>query len=156
MIFPLLSGWLNSKPSKEYHESFGEKLKQVFKILDDAKVVHMDTRATNIMWKQDSDGTVAIKLIDFEDALVFGQTISRCLISKIIEGNDFRYPIVHDISENQVVGPMHNQFFLQANLEFLESDAGTYDEFMQEDYRGLKIFMAVKESSVVKAQESPR
>jgi len=74
-------------------------------------------RPANIMWRsvaeEASMSCVEIRLIDFEDAELFGDEICPELVSTIIKLGDRRYPFTTgDEKTTQTANKFHNDFFL--------------------------------------------
>lgn len=92
------------------------------------------------MWKVVSAETqqVAIQLIDFEDAIRFGDAISQQFISNVITDRDFRYPVDHSCKGRQTASKLHNLFFLLAAEAFLQDECASFTDFM--DSNGPEIF----------------
>lgn len=129
IIFPLLdsSSWSNERPPAQYADSYIRELNRAVALFNAAGVAHMDLRPANIMWRiavavaafssDDCDCRVEMKIIDVEDAMLFGCKLPHSMVE--IYARDSRYPIKnvkydHRSSIGVVVNESHNEFFLRA------------------------------------------
>jgi hypothetical protein len=67
----------------DVYDAFLSELKRCVALVHVAGVIHVDLYASNIMWAQDSDGSVRIKIVDWD--------VSHCL-----EEGDF-FPKIRDL-----------------------------------------------------------
>jgi hypothetical protein len=132
IAFPLLRGWNNEKPPQRLHANYMVELGNAIAFMNGGNVAHMDLRPANIMWRELADNAVSMRIIDFEDAVIFTHTISADLIRVIVRTQDYRYPFrVGDDEQRQVADERHNRFFREAvKLWLLDSTDNTFTEFM--------------------------
>eukprot|EP01031_Cornospumella_fuschlensis_P027125 gene27125-32769_t len=135
LIFHFLDDkvWKNvEKPPEKYREHYIVALRQVVELLNEAGVAHMDLRPSNIMWKvDDSKGRLDIRVVDFEDACLFGAYIDY--VDTL--GEDARYPVApsagqHLAGNRRVLACANcNIWFLQAISCFLRDQGKAYTTF---------------------------
>ena len=139
IVYDLLdTPWTVGKPDQIYVESYCQKVTEVVRILNEAGIAHMDLRPHNIMWRPassaDEGGSskeVELRLIDFEDALIFGDII--VCIDKYL--NDPRYPFFdrgHGARpyEHIKAGAYCNDWFLQAVIAWAYQEEHRFSKFM--------------------------
>ena len=151
ILYPRLfdkDGWRNDKPFEELCQFYKEQLIIAIKALDTAKIAHLDLRPANIMWRSinnsgsDNSINIEIKLIDFEDVVFFDHPIPKELILSIIANMDYRYPFKPgDEKCNQFAKQYHNEFFLKAVNDWLDSETKVFGDFME--LSGQEILRAV-------------
>jgi hypothetical protein len=93
MLFPRLSpndGWTTHKPSPNLVAAYVQHLRRAVHLLTRAGVAHLDLHPRNIMWRRvhPSIPTLEMRLVDFEDARLFGTIIPNRYVSLC----DRRYP----------------------------------------------------------------
>ena len=87
---------------------------------------------------------VEIRLIDFEDAELFGDEICPELVSTIIKLGDRRYPFTTgDEKTTQTANKFHNDFFYEAVSQWTASEFENFQEFMA--LSGAEIFVSTKQ-----------
>lgn len=137
MLFPLLEGWSGGRhggppDTATLASAYLAKLRQAIDLLNLAGVAHMDLRPANIMWRVGREGELELKLIDFEDSVVFGRTVHPELVRSIVYRNDYRYPF----RVGDEVGPLfarreHNEFYFKAvSMWAQQESAQDFDSFM--------------------------
>lgn len=154
LIFHFLDDkvWKNvEKPPEKYREQYIEALRQVVDLLNEAGVAHMDLRPSNIMWKvDDSKGRLDIRVIDFEDACLFGTYIDY--VDTL--GEDARYPVApsaaqHLAGNRSVLACANcNIWFLQAISCFLRDQGKaytTFSSFMKDFASQFQEYLAIEE-----------
>lgn len=95
LLFPRLrseDGWSTEKPPRTLVNSYLICLSSAIDVLNRAGVAHLDLRPANIMWRKAEPPSIDMRIIDFEDAVAFGEVISEQIVSKVIETQDRRYP----------------------------------------------------------------
>lgn len=135
VAFPLLSeeeGWSNGTPPENYVQQYVHELSRAVEILDTAGVAHMDLRPSNIMWRINPVDNLEMRVIDLEDAEMFGQYIQLWEVLKA----DLRYPVLCDDDGPKRASRIHNQWFLDSvsawALETNEN-AMTFTQFMKDN-----------------------
>jgi hypothetical protein len=93
MLFPRLSpndGWTTAKPPPDLTAAYVQHLRRAVHLLNRAGVAHLDLHPRNIMWRCVDPNIPAIemRLVDFEDARLFGTIIPNRYVSLC----DRRYP----------------------------------------------------------------
>jgi len=151
ILFPRLfvdEGWVISKPTEQHRQGYLEQLYAATTALNTAGVAHLDMRPANIMWRPLAEDTsmffVEVRLIDFEDAELFGDEISSELVSTIIKLGDRRYPFTEgDEKTTQMANKFHNDFFYEAVSQWTTSEFDNFQEFMT--LSGAEIFVSTKQ-----------
>jgi hypothetical protein len=151
IAFKLLSsrlGWSNIRPRKELHSAYLDQIAKAIEVMEKANVAHLDLRPSNIMWRQvdGSDQNIEIKIIDFEDAVMFGQLIPQSFIETVIHLPDYRYPFLHTWRnvERVLAVHEHNTFFHLLIDGWLTTtcEDSNFDEFMKSD-KGIELSKAL-------------
>ena len=100
------------------------------------------------MWRRINSSTsnnsinIEIQLIDFEDVVFFDHPIPKELVSFIIASGDCRYPFREgDEKCDQFAKQYHNEFFLKAVIDWLDSETEVFEGFMK--FSGPGILKAV-------------
>ena len=144
ILFPRLppeDNWRTDKPSAEQRGQYLALLKEANSFLNAAGVAHLDERPDNIMWRQRRDADLAsieLRLIDFEDAVLFHDPIPSELVKIIVSTCDRRYPFREgDESTDQLASALHNDFFYQAVKLWTSSEVESFDDFMHEAGAGI-------------------
>jgi len=85
------------------------------------------------MWRPRGASGVELRLIDFEDAVLFGHVIPIQLINHVVENWDWRYPFKDgDEKVVQLAKPIHNNFFVEAVRQWVDDDDhDDFDDFMR-------------------------
>ena len=151
ILFPRLfvdEGWGISKPTEQHRQGYLGQLYAATTALNTAGVAHLDMRPANIMWRpvpeEASMSCVEIRLIDFEDAELFGDEICPELVSTIIKLGDRRYPFTTgDEKTTQTANKFHNDFFYEAVSQWTASEFENFQEFMA--LSGAEIFVSTKQ-----------
>eukprot|EP01042_Synura_sphagnicola_P002353 gene2353-biopygen2567 len=151
ILFPRLfvdEGWGISKPSEQHRQGYLEQVSAATTALNTASVAHLDMRPANVMWRPVAEDTsmscVEVRLIDFEDAELFGDEISSELVTAVIRSRDRRYPFTEgDERTTQIANKFHNEFFFEAVSQWTVSDLDNFQDFMA--LRGAAIFAGTKE-----------
>eukprot|EP01033_Poteriospumella_lacustris_P006763 gene6763-4877_t len=146
ILFPRLSpddGWTNNKPTQgSVQQLYLEQLNLAVAALNTAGIAHLDLRPANILWRNVQSGdapSLELRLIDFEDAVPFGQVIPPGYVRNIIYLADCRYPFKSgDEDSDQIANTLHNFFFLEAIRQWTDSEDIGFTEFMWNG-KGLKI-----------------
>jgi serine/threonine protein kinase len=146
ILFPRLSpsdGWTDAKPALGIiQQLYLEQLKLAIDALNTAGIAHLDLRPANALWREIHNGdtpSVELRLIDFEDAVPFGQVIPPELVRVIVDSDDYRYPFQSgDEHSDQIARVLHNEFFFEAIGRWTSSEVIEFTEFMQ-DGTGLEI-----------------
>jgi hypothetical protein len=138
IAFPLLRDWNNEKPPQRLHASYMVELDNAIAFMNSGKVAHMDLRPANIMWQELTDNAVSMRIIDFEDAVIFTHTIPNDWIGVIVATHDFRYPFrVGDEAQRKVADERYNFFFREAIRRWLDSEENEFREFMVSHGQGI-------------------
>ena len=125
IIFQNLSLWSNKRPNNEYISKYLFTLRNAISYLNESKIAHLDLRPHNFMWLFDQQfSTIFIKIIDFEDAVIFGSKIRH--IDYLQTDKYKRYPPLE--GENQYASEHHNNWFLLSMELWLNQD--DHAEFM--------------------------
>ena len=130
-------GWKNDRPDLAFLDSYLDNISKAIDIMNTAGVAHLDLRPNNIMWRpvgSTDTHLVEIRIIDFEDAGLFGSLVPPPFVKHVIKHADYRYPFDElSIDKYPKVSEIHNNFFyfvikgwLLASLE-IEYD---FDNFM--------------------------
>ena len=126
MIFPFLKDHGKSaKPPRQCVHSYLRALCEGVRLLCECKVAHMDLRPENIMWKYDAScDQMELKLIDFEDAILFGARVR--FVESLKE--DSRYPDMPDQSF-EYASAYHNWWFVVGIKMWLLMYYDAYDNY---------------------------
>ena len=137
ILFPRLSaneGWCTTKPSAQQRQQYLEQLQLANNALNTAKIAHLDERPVNIMWRERVNGEfpqVELRLIDFEDAVLFDDVIPAEFVKVVVESQDWRYPFKSgDQNKVQFASELHNIFFYEAVSQWTVSAVEDFDDFM--------------------------
>lgn len=133
ILFPLLpsSLWSTEKPPELLRDAYLRELYKANKALDDARVAHLDERPANIMWRANGD-KVELRLIDFEDAVFFGDFIPHPFVEYVVLNGDWRYPFKSGDEQNlQKARAVHNDFFSKAVTQWVRSEESDFFDFME-------------------------
>lgn len=137
ILFSRLSaneGWCTTKPSAQYRQHYLEQLKLANNTLNTAKIAHLDERPVNIMWRERVNGEfpqVELRLIDFEDAVLFDDVIPAEFVKVVVESQDWRYPFKSgDQNKMQFASQLHNDFFYEAISQWTVSAVEDFNDFM--------------------------
>ena len=135
--------WKNTRPKIELIESYLFKLRLAVDILNKANVAHLDLRPANIMWREVDSNSIEMKLIDFEDAQMFGFTIPNSFVNNVVSDKDYRYPFVYqnfdsDLAANQE----HNEFYILLLTKWLRDfqNVEDFDAYFMQGSEDVKIF----------------
>jgi hypothetical protein len=147
ILFPRLSrddGWTNDKPARGLQQQrYLGQLELAIAALNTAKIAHLDLRPANILWREaqnDDVHSVELRLIDFEDAVPFGQVIPPGFVQIIVSRADRRYPFKGgDEQSRQIARDFHNKFFLEAIRQWTSSEENKFGDFMNEEGKGSEI-----------------
>jgi hypothetical protein len=105
--------WKNTRPKNELVDSYLFQLRLAVDILNKAKVAHLDLRPANIMWREVDSNSIEMKLIDFEEAQMFGFTIPHSFVNNVVSDKDYRYPFVYQIVDSDLAAnQQHNEFYI--------------------------------------------
>ena len=105
--------WKNTRPKIELVDSYLFQLRLAVDILNKAKVAHLDLRPANIMWREVDSNSIEMKLIDFEDAQMFGFTIPNSFVNNVVSDKDYRYPFVNqNVDSVLAANQQHNEFYI--------------------------------------------
>lgn len=112
--------WTNTPPTQEeVLDKYIARLTDAVEVLTLAGVAHMDLRPENVMWRWDEERReVQMRLIDFEDARVFGDLV------EFHRFYDARYPFPPDAGETEPffkASDRCNQWFLRSVSAFVMS-----------------------------------
>ena len=109
--------------------SYMENVNQMFDVLNNAQLAHLDARPANIMWKATSDNEVEIQLIDFEDVFMFGETLNDSYADML--RHDSRYPLfLREDGIADSVSKKYNEFYRIAISRWIKSDLTNFFEFV--------------------------
>jgi hypothetical protein len=162
MLFPRLSpndGWTTRKPSPDLVAAYVQHLRRAVHLLNRAGVAHLDLHPRNIMWRCVDPNIPAIemRLVDFEDARLFGTIIPNRYVSLC----DRRYPFSQEQrqvayrceraaeaaastatdraqflrlreppTQHIIACAHHNDFFLEAVAKWVQSSTTNFDDYM--------------------------
>ena len=93
LVYPFLHDWTSGAPRKELFSSYMKVLTQAIIECTRAGIVFMDLRPANVMWKENTDKTVSIKLIDFEHVYTAGYAIDNDLVKAHAADESHRYNV---------------------------------------------------------------
>ena len=122
VIYPKLDeNWHNCAESIDelapISEQFVSQVQNIFKLVVEAGLIHLDGRLANFMFYKCGDGTVKVKLIDWDSCARVGYPIPSAL--KEAFERDNRYPSgviyassdIHDFFLNKIKDDLHfNKF----------------------------------------------
>jgi hypothetical protein len=137
ILFPRLctnDGWRNDKPPIDLRNLYLTQLRLANNVLNKAKIAHLDERPANIMWRSIQPGEfteIEMRLIDFEDAIIFDEIIPKEFVEVVLYNNDKRYPF--RLGEDKIVlyaNQNHNEFFYEAVSQWTKSDINSFSDFM--------------------------
>jgi hypothetical protein len=155
IMFPRLSkekGWSNDKPPERLHAAYLDQLRIACDLLNVRGVAHLDLRPANIMWRESSveEHGVEMFLIDFEDAVIFGDIIPLEFIQFVVETKDGRYPFtVSDLDHELVAQVYHNEFFYHAISKWIQQTDNIPFTYVMSIAMHEEIILACTESVVV-------
>lgn len=137
VVFPMLNNqWQITKPPQRLFKSYLYGVATSVKIMNEALVAHCDLRSPNVMWKEEINNTVSIRIIDFEDAVLIGSYFKPLSAHK----DDKRYPFL-DITTPVKITTFHNYWFLVALERWIYSPLKRFGDVMfQEDYEVMKLY----------------
>jgi hypothetical protein len=164
ILFPRLStndGWTTRKPSRDLGAAYVQHLRRAVHLLNRAGVAHLDLHPRNIMWRCCVDRNVPaieMRLVDFEDARLFGTIIPNRYVSLC----DRRYPfsvgqrqmayrweraaaaaaantatdrvqflrLCEPPTQHIIACAYHNDFFLEAVAKWVQSSTAEFSDYM--------------------------
>ena len=129
IVFPLLSEeYTYERPPKVLVAKYLDAIKSAIRVLNEAEVCHGDLRPRNILWRQNGNDGVDIKIIDFEDSGWFGRPIEFY--------RDSRFPH-SDQPEGSfmLASAVHNEWFYTLISSWLSNTKRDtdFDEHMRSD-----------------------
>jgi serine/threonine protein kinase len=119
-----------NRPPKELQQEYLRALETAVTYLNTRKVAHLDRRPENIFFRINQDEQVELKIIDFEDSVVFSRKISKAVL---YPGDGFhRSPIF--LERDYYASESHNNWFNVAIELWLASDANDFCDCMETNY----------------------
>lgn len=141
--------WRQDKPTtKTLRDLYIAELACAVEMLNQAGVAHMDLHPANILWRSATsttlsdectvadvvENTLHIKIIDFEDAVIFGDTINIEWVATIADKHIYRYPFAAcSLIHNHVAEKWNNDFFLEAIKLWIYSQTRSFSEVMTKE-----------------------
>jgi serine/threonine protein kinase len=110
LVFPFLDlqGPLNKETDATHKVEVLQGLQGAICLLHEASVIHMDLYPCNVVWQLAVDGSVIIRLIDFDASLFIGTPVPREAAS-MIERNGHTHSYHPDIfTEGNVASPKYD------------------------------------------------
>lgn len=132
MIFPKLSdSWKSGRPPSEYSHQYLTLVEKAVDFLNEREIAHEDLRPENIFF-QIVEGQISLKIIDFEDSLIFGSGLSKGDLYR--QDTYHRYPIFNE--DDYYAQASHNNWFKEAIRLWLEGTESSthFSYFMQNNY----------------------
>jgi serine/threonine protein kinase len=139
--------WSNSRPPNEKATKYLKTLKKAISVLTDAKVAHMDLRPSNIMWRWNQEKQkIEIKIIDFEDAVIFGEKIR--FIERLKYDVMHRYPLMNT-KEREYASSYHNDWFFHSiQLWLIDKNSNLgFESFMLSNHLKVEEIVTALEQS---------
>ena len=133
LLFPRLVGFCNSKPPLELREVYLTSVVRAVELLNSCSVAHLDLRPANILWSVVQD-TLHVKLIDFEDSVVFGAVIPAAYVELVVATADRRYPFAEGDEKRRISAcAVHNNYFAAALACWVNTEETmTFTKYMKE------------------------
>ena len=144
LVYNFLHGWTSGTPRQDLFESYQNALTQAVLVCTQAGVVFTDLRPANIMWKENADSTVSIKLIDFEHVYTAGYAIDIDLVKAHSEDKFHRYDVsTYDNKKKHYFASVKTNYFAVNQItaylhEFADhddDDAYTFGKFCKSLWR---------------------
>lgn len=133
----LAEPWSNAIPPRDKHDQFLEQLRKAIELCNTAKVVLLDLRPSNIMWKYNDDRkTVDMRFIDFEDAYPEGWLIRPKFIQYQLNEKYLQLlATYHEVDDQYFAITKTNKWFYTTIQEFFScpqfsTDHGAFKDFL--------------------------
>lgn len=145
-----LTHWRTTRPPLALVRGYLAAVSNAVNFLNAACVAHFDLRPCNVLWRVASDERVEVMVIDFDDAIAFGEVVP----SSFVEGMkiDKRFPLYKaDPSVEHRACADHNDFFVRWLTLWLDDESVdvSFDSFMEHREEATEVDVAYAASETV-------